>query len=271
MADQSFTWSPGDYLMDTQGLSLAEHGAYFLLLMQLYVTGKPLPANAQQLHRICYANRGAERDATDRVIKRYFERTEEGWIQKRAMVEIEKRQNISKKRSKAALQKHSKSSANAEQMEFQSPVAELLDLSSSSLNQDSSLSLSPEDSLGQSVKKLQGKTLGALAFDAYLLGYTDRYGVAPVRNAKVNGQFTNLAKRLGHDAVAVAGFYPTHNAALYVRSGHAVDLLLRDCEKLRTEWATGTRMTDTKARQQDRSSTTADAARELIEESHARN
>ena len=46
------------------------------------------------------------------------------------------------------------------------------------------------------------------------------------------------------EAPEVAAFYVRHNAALYVRAGHAVDLLLRDAEKLRTEWATGRIITD---------------------------
>ena len=41
----------------------------------------------------------------------------------------------------------------------------------------------------------------------------------------------------------VAAFYPTHNGGLYVSSGHCVDLLLRDCAKLRTEMMTGRKIT----------------------------
>jgi hypothetical protein len=40
-----------------------------------------------------------------------------------------------------------------------------------------------------------------------------------------------------------------------------VDLLLRDCEGLRTEWATRRRVTDTEARQADQHQASVDAAR----------
>lgn len=147
----------------------------------------------------------------------------------------------------------------------------------SSLRSDSQvldLRLPPEDqeSTTPSERTTPAKTPAARAFDAYAATYAMRYNTPPVVNAKVRGQFTNLVKRLGDEAVEVAGFYPTHQAALYVRSGHAVDLLLRDCEKLRTEWATGRRITETGARQADRTGTMSQHAHELIEEQrHGRN
>jgi len=75
---------------------------------------------------------------------------------------------------------------------------------------------------------------------AYSAAYKERYQVDPVTNAKVNGQLSQLVARLGADeAPAVAGFYVGHKNGLYVSAKHCVDLLLRDAEKLRTEWATG--------------------------------
>lgn len=62
-----------------------------------------------------------------------------------------------------------------------------------------------------------------------------------------------LVDRLGRDdAPLVAGFYVQHSNSLYVASGHSIGLLLRDAEKLRTEWATGRKVTQTMARQTDR-------------------
>ena len=64
--------------------------------------------------------------------------------------------------------------------------------------------------------------------------------MAPVRNAKVNGQLSQLVARLGGDeAPGVARSYLSNRNSLYVASKHCVDLLLRDAEKLRTEWVTG--------------------------------
>jgi hypothetical protein len=75
---------------------------------------------------------------------------------------------------------------------------------------------------------------------AYSEAYADRYGVDPVRNAKVNSQMAQVLQRLGADeAPGVARFYLSHRNSLYVNAKHCTDLLLRDAEKLRTEWATG--------------------------------
>ena len=104
------------------------------------------------------------------------------------------------------------------------------------------------------------------AWAAYVDAYVDRYGTEPVRNAKVNGQMAQFVKRLPADeAPEVARWYVASNTALYVRSKHAVDLLLRDCEGLRTEWATSRRVTDTEARQADQHQSARDSARWVTE------
>src|SRR3990167_8249653 len=93
---------------------------------------------------------------------------------------------------------------------------------------------------------------GIEAWNGYRDAYQRRYGVEPVRNAKVNGQLALFAQRIPAAEVGdVAAWYIGNNAALYVRAGHPVDLLLRDAEKLRTEWATGQRVTETGARASD--------------------
>lgn len=97
-----------------------------------------------------------------------------------------------------------------------------------------------------------GTTPGALAFAAYAEAYRQRYGTDPVRNHKVNIAFADLAKRLpAEEAPEVAAYYVHHGAAFYVQSGHAPGLLLRDCEKLRTEWATGRQVNAHTARQNE--------------------
>lgn len=159
MADQWFSFFPGDYLRDTRGLSLAEHGAYFLLLSELYVrNGEPLPANAKQLHTICSAFAKAEKAAVDTVIRRYFEKVDGGYIQGRAMEEIARRQEISKKRAVAGSKSRASvkqlQPANAKQLHTPPPPQE----EDSSLRSESSLldlGLPPEDSSGNSVTKLR--------------------------------------------------------------------------------------------------------------------
>lgn len=104
----------------------------------------------------------------------------------------------------------------------------------------------------------------------YALAYHDRYGVEPVRNAQVNGQLSQLVKRIGgYDAPHVASFYVKSNTAFYVRCGHSVGQLLKDCEKLRTEWATNTRMTETQARQADVTQANGNVWGKLIAEAEA--
>ena len=91
------------------------------------------------------------------------------------------------------------------------------------------------------------------AWEAYAAAYQARYGADPVRNATVNGQLANFVKRIGQDeAPQVAAFYVGHAGRMYVQAMHPLNLLVRDAEKLRTEWATGRIQTETKARNTDR-------------------
>lgn len=103
---------------------------------------------------------------------------------------------------------------------------------------------------------------------AYRDAYRSRYGVDPLRNATVSAQLSNLVKRIGiDDAPHVAAFFVGHNDAYYVQRGHQVGVLLRDAEKIRTEWATNRKTTRTEAHQMDRTQATAGVFRELMEES----
>jgi uncharacterized protein YdaU (DUF1376 family) len=120
MANAWFPFYWGDYVIDTTHLSLQEHGAYLKLLGSIYTTAKPLPANAEQLHRICSCQSDEERSAVDFVVSHFFtlrRGKNGGYVQDRAMKEIEKQQVISQKRSASAKQKQSKSSANAQQLD----------------------------------------------------------------------------------------------------------------------------------------------------------
>jgi len=106
-----------------------------------------------------------------------------------------------------------------------------------------------------------------VVWESYSHAYTQRYGAKPVRNAKVNGQVRQFVGRIGREeGPAVAAFFVGHNSAFYVKKMHGVGVLLADAEKLRTEWATGNRVTDTKARQSDRAQTTGDTVAEILAE-----
>lgn len=102
---------------------------------------------------------------------------------------------------------------------------------------------------------------------AYAGAYEARYGTQPVRNATVNGQLAQLVGRIGAaEAPDVAAWYVSSRNSFYVQNGHSVGILLRDCEKLRTEWATGRQVTQTQAIQGDRTQTNANAFAGLIAE-----
>ncbi len=74
---------PGDYARDTQDLSLAEHGAYALLLDYLYGTERLLPNNPVGLYRVCRAHTDEEKQAVDSVIARFFTETSWGFTNSR--------------------------------------------------------------------------------------------------------------------------------------------------------------------------------------------
>lgn len=62
----------GDYGRDTGTLSLAEHGAYALLMDHYYSTEEPLPADHDSLYRICRAMKKDEQAAVRKVADRFF-------------------------------------------------------------------------------------------------------------------------------------------------------------------------------------------------------
>lgn len=98
------------------------------------------------------------------------------------------------------------------------------------------------------VREPADKTLGSKIWDEYAEAYEGRYGTPPVRNAAVNSKCTQLAKRLGEDAPAVARFFVSHNRQFYVLKSHPIGMLLADAEGLHTEWVKGKQTTNTEAR-----------------------
>lgn len=80
----------GDYQRDTGHLSLAEHGAYRLMLDAFYATGKPLPMDKKALYRLLRAATAVERKAIDMVCAQFWEISSAGLVNRRAALEIEK-------------------------------------------------------------------------------------------------------------------------------------------------------------------------------------
>lgn len=115
-------------------------------------------------------------------------------------------------------------------------------------------------------KKTDPTTPGSVIFQAYADSYQQVYGKPPVRNHRVNSLCKQVHQLLGADGPAVAAYYPTTRNRLYVASGHSLQLLVRDAEKLQTEWDTGDQMTAARAALEDRRSTTNQALQEYLKE-----
>lgn len=93
-------WMPfyvADYIRDTRHLSPAQHGSYFLLILEYWQRGG-LPQDEGQLARL--AGMTSEEWMVERnTIAKFFE---PGWKHPRIDKEIERIEDISKKRALAA-------------------------------------------------------------------------------------------------------------------------------------------------------------------------
>lgn len=112
----AFYWS--DYDSKTAHLTMVEDGAYRRLLSHYYRTGKPLPANAEILLRVCRAFDDSEKAAVTAVLAEFFTIESDGYHNKRTDQELLKANQVSEKRrdagKKGADVTNSKKSANAE-------------------------------------------------------------------------------------------------------------------------------------------------------------
>jgi uncharacterized protein YdaU (DUF1376 family) len=74
----------GDYQRKTAHLTLAEHGAYSLMLQTFYATERPLPKDRKVLYRLLRADSAAERKAVDVVATEFWPEGPTGLVNKRA-------------------------------------------------------------------------------------------------------------------------------------------------------------------------------------------
>lgn len=99
----------GDYASKTASLSLAEHGAYNVLLDIYYSTEKPLPAALTALHRLCRAMSKEEQEAVKSVAEQFFPIGSDGLRHNtRADEEIAKAQATIKKQRESGAESASK-------------------------------------------------------------------------------------------------------------------------------------------------------------------
>jgi uncharacterized protein YdaU (DUF1376 family) len=105
-----FPYFPADYLADTSNLSVTEHGAYHLLMLEAYRQGGFVQcersANAlishRLAHRVCRCESDADRDAVDVVLPRFFELRADRYYHRRVEKELVKRAEKSKKAARSA-------------------------------------------------------------------------------------------------------------------------------------------------------------------------
>jgi uncharacterized protein YdaU (DUF1376 family) len=71
MPGHPFYWA--DHIADTGHLSLAQYGAYILLMGHYYRTQRPLPGDLSVLQRICRSKTTRERAAIEFVLRSFFD------------------------------------------------------------------------------------------------------------------------------------------------------------------------------------------------------
>lgn len=92
------------------------------------------------------------------------------------------------------------------------------------------------------------KSGGVLVWNRYRDNFIKRYGVEPIRNAKVNAQCKQLYERLGNNGLGVIDFYLTHNDSWFLKNQHDLGSLLNKAESLFTQWQRGHAVTSAQVR-----------------------
>jgi hypothetical protein len=152
--------------------------------------------------------------------------------------------------------KTSKPSASPKEA-FAKPSASQTEVySSSSLSSSSSCSSSPSSSRSRStIKEEYGDTDGVnpsgtlekmTLWDVYSEEMKLRYSIQPVRNASVNSMLKKLNERLGASSEHVIRWYVQSQNTFYKSTGHSLNILLKDAEKLYIEWKTGQELSTTR-------------------------
>ena len=270
-----------DYLSDTAHLTTLEHGAYMLLLMNYWQRGKPLKNSNERLASV--ARMSNECWATvQHTLSEFFNITDELWIHNRIERDLEA---VNSKSSKASLAgkasgiKRASKASNKRSTNVQRTLnhtdtdtdIKTLILPNGSIAPVISLETKHLKSKTQLIKTTEGESAIQIScravWESYSQAYNGRYGAMPVRNAKVSGQIKLFVGRIGMgEAPLVIAFFVQHNAQYYVKKMHDIGTLLADAEKIRTEWATNHRVTETAARQADKRQAIGDVFGPLIQE-----
>ena len=107
---------PADYLGKTPHLSLAEHGAYNVMLDIVYATERPLPKDRAAVYRLLRAFDPDERKAVNSVLDEFWEETPGGWTNAKAdqvMAEARGRSDMARKSANRRWRNDANADANA--------------------------------------------------------------------------------------------------------------------------------------------------------------
>ena len=83
-----YKFNIADYRKDTSHLSTLEHGVYRQLIDWQYLDEKPIPLETQVVSRRLRLATQDEQKALENILSEFFERSEDGYFQKRIKVEI---------------------------------------------------------------------------------------------------------------------------------------------------------------------------------------
>lgn len=269
----------GDIQAKTGHLSLAEFGAYDRLLDHYYSTERGLPGDLDRCCGIARAMSKDDRKSVAFVLAEFFVlengvytqgRTEEMIAEAQPKIAAAKTNGAKGGRPKKNLEvtqeepsgfpdgtQHEPDaipSQNQNQYSLRSTSETGVSVAAALIGQlPAELPTKPADEQPTEPEK-PGKTAKAKrvpaapkplpptteTWNAYAVAYDDRYGAEPIRNASVSAMLANFIGRVPtEEGPQIAAYFVRHNGALYVNAMHPVNLLLRDAEKLRTEWITG--------------------------------
>jgi uncharacterized protein YdaU (DUF1376 family) len=114
----------GDYARDTGHLTLPEQGVYTMLLDRFYATEKPF--SEREAMQVCRPQNKVEREAVHRILNDFFIKTSSGYVNKRALAEIEKMHAKRLKAKESAetrwMRTHSERNANGMLSNNQYPI-----------------------------------------------------------------------------------------------------------------------------------------------------
>jgi uncharacterized protein YdaU (DUF1376 family) len=266
----------GDFDKATRHLTRIERSIYRDMIEIYYDTESKLTLDIKSLCRIVLARTDEEITAVEQMLNEFFIQTVDGWFHERCETELEKyKTNISQKAkagiaSALAREVKHKQTLDGKATPIEQPLngratkQELeLELETRTRNKKQELetlkpksnTLPPDKSGGTEMQ-----SACRLTWKHFTNAYFKRYNIEPVKNAKVFSVIKLFVARIGFaDAPYVAEFFVNHNERFYVQRSHPVDSMLKDCEGLRTQWATNRPMTSTQAHQLDKTASNFDS------------